>query len=81
MRRRVGAAPPARTAAAPLVALHMISLLGHEVTPGRATRVRTAQRDAQESDTHDRVVRRKALGDSDVESEIWKHNALQSISL
>jgi hypothetical protein len=43
VRRRVGAAPPA----APLVALHLISLLGDDATPGWA-RVRTAQSDAQQ---------------------------------
>jgi hypothetical protein len=62
VRRRVGAAPPARAAAAPLVVLHLISLLGDDVTAGRATRVRTAKRRSTE-DTHDRVVRRKTLGD------------------
>ena len=37
-RRRVGAAPPARPATAPLDALHLISLLGDDVTPGRLVR-------------------------------------------
>jgi hypothetical protein len=46
--RRIRAAPPARTAAVPLVVLHLISLLGDDVTPGRATRVRTAQSDARQ---------------------------------
>jgi hypothetical protein len=35
VRRRVGAAPPARTATAPLVVLHLISLLGDDVMAGR----------------------------------------------
>ena len=34
--------------AAPLIVLHLISLLGGDVTPGWATRVRTAQSDAQQ---------------------------------
>ena len=63
VRRRVGAAPPARAAAAPLVVLHLISLLGDDVTPGWATRVRTAQSDAQQRIRTTVFVRRKALGD------------------
>ena len=35
MRRRVGAAPPARAAAVQLVVLHLISLLGDDVMAGR----------------------------------------------
>jgi hypothetical protein len=39
----VGAAPPAWAADAPLVALHLISLLGDDVASGWAARVRTAE--------------------------------------
>jgi hypothetical protein len=48
VRRRVAAAPPARAAAAPLVVLRPISLLGDDVTPGSATRLRTTQSDARQ---------------------------------
>jgi hypothetical protein len=80
VRRRVGAAPPARAAAAPLVVLHLISLLGDDVTPGWATRVRTAQSDAQQR-IRTTVLYGESPSETVVESETWKHYALQAISL
>jgi hypothetical protein len=44
VRRRVGAAPPARAAVAPFAVLHLISLLGDDVTPRWVTRVRAIAR-------------------------------------
>lgn len=69
-----------RVGAAPLVVLHLISLLGDDATPGWATHVRTAQSDAQPRIRTAVFVGRKALGEV-VESEAWKCYALQAISL
>jgi hypothetical protein len=55
VRNRFETARPARAAAAPLLVLRLISLLGDDVKPGWATRMRTA--------THERVVGRKVLGE------------------
>src|ERR1700679_2905318 len=52
-----------RAVAAPFVALHPISLLDDDVTPGWATRMRTAQSDGQSRIGTAVSVRRKALGD------------------
>jgi hypothetical protein len=61
--------------------LPLISLLGGDVTAGWATHVGQHQSDAQHSDTHQRVVGQKPLGDTDAGSRTWKRYALQEISL
>jgi hypothetical protein len=77
VRRRVGAALPAQAATAPLVVLHPISLLGGDVTPGWATRVRKYKTMLNRG--HARPVKgpQRRL----FESETWKRYALQVISL
>ena len=63
VRRRAGAGRPVWAVAAPLVVLHPISLLGDDVTPGWATRMRTAQSDGQAKVGTAVPGRRKALGE------------------
>jgi hypothetical protein len=60
--------------------LHLISLLSDDVTPGWATRVRTAQSDAQQR-IGTTVLYGERPPETVVEFEAWKHYALQAISL